>query len=220
MSVSFSELNAVRYTAWREESEFFQAEKELLIPLLKSNQVSCALDIGCGQGTLTRRLRSFVPDVTGLDRDERSIELARCHPDTDDIAYVHDDFLTRPLPEGSFDLVTSVAALHHMDTAALERMSGLLRPGGVLAVIGLARGSSLVDVALTVPAVIGTRLHLVASSWRRRCCPSTETYRSPVIWPPPVTYRDIRSLAGRLLPQARYRRHLYWRYSLIWSKPS
>ncbi|MDQ2883480.1 MAG: class I SAM-dependent methyltransferase [Actinomycetota bacterium] len=162
-----------------------------------------------------------MPDVTGLDRDERCIELARSRPDADDIAYVHDDFLTRPLSEGSFDLVTSVAALHHMDTAAaLERMSGLLRPGGVLAVIGLARGSSLVDVALTVPAVIGGRLHLVASDWHRRRCPSAETYQSPVIWPPPVTYRDIWSLAGRILTQARYRRHLYWRYSLIWSKPS
>lgn len=191
--------------------------------ILDSVPTGCqrALDIGCGQGALTRRLRSFVPDVTGLDRDERSIELACCHPDADDIADVHDDFLTRPLPEGSFDLVTSVAALHHMDAAAaLERMSGLLRPGGVLAVVGLARGSSLADVALTVPAVIGTRIHLVASGWHRRRCLSAETYRSPVIWPPPVTYRDIRFLAGRLLPQTRYRRHLYWRYSLIWSKPS
>jgi len=60
----------------------------------------------------------------------------------------------------------------------LERMSGLLRPGGVLAVIGRARGSSLVDVALTVPAVIGTRLHLVASSWRRRVSAASPS-RSP-----------------------------------------
>ncbi len=36
-----------------------------------------ALDIGCGQGALTRELRRSVPGVTGIDRDERSIALAR-----------------------------------------------------------------------------------------------------------------------------------------------
>ena len=39
-----------------------------------------ALDVGCGQGALTRRLRTRVPEVTGIDRDQRSIELARTHP--------------------------------------------------------------------------------------------------------------------------------------------
>jgi len=31
-----------------------------------------ALDVGCGTGALTRRLRRLVPHVTGIDRDERS----------------------------------------------------------------------------------------------------------------------------------------------------
>jgi hypothetical protein len=37
----------------------------------------------------------------------------------------------------------------------------------------------------------------------------SETYQPPIIWPPPTTYRDVRRLAARLLPGARYRRHLY-----------
>jgi hypothetical protein len=37
-------------------------------------------------------------------------------------------------------MITSVAALHHMDArAALDRMSQLLAPGGRLAIVGLAR---------------------------------------------------------------------------------
>jgi 2-polyprenyl-3-methyl-5-hydroxy-6-metoxy-1,4-benzoquinol methylase len=99
-----------------------------------------ALDVGCGQGTLTRRLRRVVPQVTGIDRDQRSIDLARANPAAAGIAYVLGDFLAAPFRPGSLDLVTSVASLHHMDAGtALRRMSGLLRPGGVLAVIGLAR---------------------------------------------------------------------------------
>lgn len=184
-----------------------------------------ALDVGCGTGALTRRLRRIVPEVTGIDRDQRSIEHARSHPGARDVRYVLGDFRAAPFERGSFDLITAVASLHHMDAAAaLERMRDLLRPGGVLAVVGLARGISPVDLGLLVPAVIGTRLHLLADARRRRRSPDGglpgDGYQPPIVWPPPVTYRDIRQLAGRLLPGARYRRHLYWRYSLTWTKPA
>ncbi|WP_202870409.1 methyltransferase domain-containing protein [Kribbella sp. VKM Ac-2571] len=36
-----------------------------------------ALDIGCGEGLLTRKLRRVVPQVTGIDLDIPSLELAR-----------------------------------------------------------------------------------------------------------------------------------------------
>jgi len=164
-----------------------------------------ALDVGCGQGALTRRLTTLVPHVTGIDRDERSIELARAHPHAGDVDYIHADFLTSRFAAGSFDLVTAVASLHHMDAvAALKQVRDLLRPGGILAVIGLARGGSPADIALTIPAVIGTRLHLLASPRRRHRSRSTERYQSPVHWPPPVTYRDMRELAAPLLPGADY----------------
>ena len=49
------------------------------------------------------------------------------------------DFLEYPFEHESFDFITSVATLHHMDaTAALTRMRTLLRPGGALAIPGLA----------------------------------------------------------------------------------
>jgi SAM-dependent methyltransferase len=182
-----------------------------------------ALDVGCGKGLLTRRLRRVVPSVTGIDRDERSIELARAHGGAGDIEYILGDFLAFPFQPRAFGLVTAVASVHHVDaTAALQRMRELLRPGGTLAVIGLARSSSLVDLSLAVPAVVGTRAHLLGSRRGGRRRPAglpAESYRPPVVWPPPESYRQMRGLAGRLLPGARYRRHLYWRYSLVWTKP-
>jgi SAM-dependent methyltransferase len=178
-----------------------------------------ALDVGCGTGALTRRLGRAMPHVTGIDRDERSIVLARAHPGAAGIGYLLGDFFATSFEPGSFGLVTSIASLHHMDAeAALRRMSGLLRPGGVLAVVGLARDSRPIDLGLIVPAVIGTRLHLAAAA-ARRPRGSAKAYHPPIIWPPPLTYRDMRRLAARLLPGVRYRRHLYWRYSLIWTKP-
>lgn len=181
-----------------------------------------ALDVGCGQGALTRRLRGVVPHVTGIDRDERSIELARGHAGAGDISYLHADFLTAPFPPESFDAITSVASLHHMNaTKAFDRMRELLRPGGTLVVIGLARVSTGADLALELPATISTRVYrLVANHGQQRASSSAApVYQSPVLWPPPHTYRQMRQLAQRELPGVRYRRHLLWRYSLTWTKP-
>jgi SAM-dependent methyltransferase len=181
-----------------------------------------ALDVGCGTGALTRRLKRLVPHVTGIDRDERSIQLARAHPCAAGIRYLQADFLAASFEPASLDLVTSVASLHHMDArAALRRMSDLLRPGGVLAVVGLARASLVAELAAVIPAATGTQLHRAASAIRRRRAPGgpTRTYQPPVIWPPPLTYRDMRLLATDMLAGARYRHRLYWRYSLVWTKP-
>lgn len=182
-----------------------------------------ALDIGCGQGALARALRQVAGQVTGIDRDRRSIEIARAHPGPAGISYILGDFLDTPFQPESFDLVTSVASLHHMDAeAAFATMSALLRPGGTLAVVGLARGMTPADLYLQPAAFVGHRAHLAASAWTRRGArsqPGTD-YQSPIVWPPPLTYGDYRRLAARALPGARYQRLLYWRYWLIWSKPS
>jgi hypothetical protein len=82
-------------------------------------------------------------------------------------------------------------------------------------------------VIFDAAAVVGTRLHHAARSWKRRAAVGwlgvtgrpTAAYQPPVIWPPPLTYRDMRRLATGVLAAARYRRHLCWRHSLVWTKP-
>jgi SAM-dependent methyltransferase len=176
-----------------------------------------ALDVGCGTGRLTRELSRVVPHVTGVDRDEQSIAVARSLAGPADIEYVRGDFLGLALEPGSFGLVTAVASLHHMDAeAALRRMAELLQPGGVLVVIGLARnGWSPRGLALLVPAAVSNRIVLL---WRRPRGGARTGCQPPVVWPPAHTYREIRRMAGRLLPGMLYRQHLYWRYSICWQK--
>ena len=72
--------------------------------LMRAVPAGCtrALDVGCGEGTLTRRLRALVPDVTGIDLHEDSIALARSHPAAGDIKYVVGDILSYPFEPGSF----------------------------------------------------------------------------------------------------------------------
>ena len=75
-----------------------------------------------------------------------SIEIARELAPAN-ATYVLGDVLAPPFEPASFDLVTSVATLHHLDaTAGLQRMAELLRPGGVLVVIGCARSTYPADL--------------------------------------------------------------------------
>jgi 2-polyprenyl-3-methyl-5-hydroxy-6-metoxy-1,4-benzoquinol methylase len=172
------------------------------------------LDVGCGEGELALELTRRARRVVALDRDRPTVERARAEAAAaaDNIEYVVGDFLTHPFTPGSFDAITSVAALHHMDTAtALRRMRDLLRPGGTLVVVGLARSRSPSDLAYAVVGAIATRLHRLTKTHRETSAPK--------IWPPPDTFRQTRRTAARVLPGVRYRRHVLWRYSLVWTKP-
>ena len=101
-----------------------------------------ALDVGTGNGLLAADMRTRVPFVVGIDSDAAVLETARAEDPS--VAWVLGDIMTYPFPPDSFDVVTSVATLHHLpDLArALERLAELTAPGGVLAVVGLARSST------------------------------------------------------------------------------
>jgi SAM-dependent methyltransferase len=171
-----------------------------------------ALDVGCGEGILARELRQVVPQVAAIDLDRPSILLARQQDDGAGVDYLLGDFLTHPFEPASFDLVASVAALHHMDArVALARMRELLRPRGRLAIVGLARSRYPADLPRDLAAAVAHRLHKAAKGYWE--------ISAPTVWPPPETYPGMRRLAAELLPGARFRRHLLWRYSLIWTRP-
>ena len=170
------------------------------------------LDVGCGEGMLARRLAHLVPHVVGIDQDTASIDLARRQDPDGEIDFICGDFFTHALVPASFSMITSVAALHHMDArAAFGRMSQLLVPGGTLAIVGLARSRLPADLPWEVAAAItNLSYRLTRTCWEQP---------SPTVWPPPHTYAEMDALARQALPGVRYRRHLLWRYSLFWAKP-
>jgi 2-polyprenyl-3-methyl-5-hydroxy-6-metoxy-1,4-benzoquinol methylase len=169
---------------------------------------STALDIGCGEGTLCRTLRAHVRHVTGLDTDPASIAAARAAGG--DIDYYLGDFLTHPFDLASFDVITSVAALHHLDhEAALRRIQELLRPGGTLTIIGVAR-RSLTDAPYDAAGFIAHRILTRRHGYWQHPSPTLQ---------PTQTHRQLRRTYATLLPGARYRRHILFRYSLHWRKP-
>lgn len=171
-----------------------------------------AVDVGCGEGLLTRRLADAgVASVVGVDADADEIARARAAAgDRPGLRYEVGDALE--VPEGTFDLVTCFATLHHVELAAgLRRLAALTAPGGRLVVVGLAAARSPVDLALGAAAA---PVVLVAD--RRR---GVWEHGSPMT-DPTDGYGAVRDAARIALPGVRWRRRLYWRYSLEWTAPA
>jgi hypothetical protein len=59
---------------------------------------------------------------------------------------------------------------------------------------------------------IAHRLHLIGREY--------SPPGGPTCWPLPETYAGMRRIARAVLPGARFRRRLLWRYSLLWAKPA
>jgi ubiquinone/menaquinone biosynthesis C-methylase UbiE len=172
-----------------------------------------AIDVGCGDGMLARKLAARCAAVTGIDRDERIIGAARERAHAGPaVSLVRGDFLDYPFADASFDFACANTALHHMDFgAALAKMARILRPGGRLAVVGLARNGSPADWLAGAAGIPADRYYKLIKGEGNSGAP---------IMDPDMSWSQVREAAVRVLPGARYRRHLLWRYSVIWTKPA
>ena len=182
--------------------------------VLRSVAPNCrrALDVGCGQGLLAKRLAGCCEEVIGIDLDHDTLACAKAASHSErGVTFIEGDVMTHLLLEDSFDLITAVATLHHLPLRpALARFQKLLRPGGMLAVIGLYRAHAVEDYALAAVAL--------PSSWILRCLRSHVSVAAPV-QSPRETFREIRTVANAMLRGAALQRRLLFRYSLIWRKP-
>jgi ubiquinone/menaquinone biosynthesis C-methylase UbiE len=171
-----------------------------------------ALDVGCGGGMLACRLAERCAQVIGIDRDPRMIALARARAaEHACVHFIEADFLAHSLQAASYDFVCANTSLHHMDfTAALTELARVLRPGGRLAVIGLAADRAIADYLAAAPGVPADLFY--RAIYR-------EGASGAPIMDPDMSWGEVRAQAARLLPGVRYRRHLLWRYSLLWRKP-
>jgi SAM-dependent methyltransferase len=170
-----------------------------------------ALDVGCGDGLLARDLRAVVPHVTGIDVDGAVLASARA--EVEGVEWVEGDVRTHPFPLDSFDVVASVATVHQLPDleSTFRRLADLTAPGGVLAVVGLARSSTPLD---RLADLVGAVEHRVLA--RRH---EVWEHAAPTTWPPPHTYAQVRRAAARALPGMRWRRLTLRRYAIVWTKP-
>lgn len=103
--------------------------------------------------------------LDAIDVEPAVVDTARrTVPSPANIRWLTGDVLTRELPVGTYDVVTAVASLHHLPLEqGLRRLADLVRPGGHVAVVGLARASSVRD---HLPALATLPLDPVIGTWK------------------------------------------------------
>src|SRR5689334_7998623 len=95
------------------------------------------VEVGCGPGKLTVALAGRGLSVDAVDPGLRLVEIARRHVEGMDVRFQVSRFEDVELPERSFDALFSAAAFHWVDPAVgWAKVARLLRPGGVLALLG------------------------------------------------------------------------------------
>lgn len=105
-----------------------------------SNTDAQVLDVGCGTGIVTKRLASHFKHVTGTDKEEGMLAVARSTNSGSAGAEMSITFLntaveTMPFDAGIFDLVTAASAYHWFDySAAGKEIHRVLKPNGKLCV--------------------------------------------------------------------------------------
>ena len=185
------------------------------------SRVREGLDLGCGIGAFTRRLAERSDRVLGIDLSPNMIRLARertAHPNVD---YREADATTWEWPRGRFDVVASIATLHHLPfEKTLVRMRDALAPGGTLVVLDLFQWEGawgFARAAASLPASWWRRLRAtgrlrpdpeVAAAWAEHG--KVDRY---------MTLSRVRAASDRVLPGAVVSPRLYWRYTLVWQKP-
>lgn len=182
-----------------------------------------ALDVGCGTGAFARRLADRCARVEAIDPDPAAIAQARERtPRRLGVRYTGTALADYGIAPGAYGFVSAVASLHHMDFAeSVRAMANGLAPGGVLAVLGLYRRQSAADYAVSAAALppewaIGAGLRAARAVTGVRT-PSSE---APVaLREPRMSLAEIRRASRLRLPGARVRRLLFWRYSLVYTRP-
>jgi 2-polyprenyl-3-methyl-5-hydroxy-6-metoxy-1,4-benzoquinol methylase len=197
-------MNAAR---WNHNFEYH----DLMLRAMPS-PCRAALDVGCGDGTLLRKLAERAETVTGIDISAAMVGRARLEISNPRVELVHDDVLRHDFAGRQFDFITCVATIHHMDfRAAIGRMASLLRRNGTLAIAGLARRSTPKDFVFDAAGLVAGRLEGMRRTLHDPGAPLVD---------PVMTYTEVERAASDALPGARFRRLLLFRYLLTWTKPA
>lgn len=168
-----------------------------------------ALELGCGAGTMARRMAESFAHVDAIDFSPAMIaEANRRAPSSVHFAcadlfdWLHDH------PD-TYDCIVTISTLHHVDLgAALRAMASSLKAGGrLLALDVMARRNVVVNAVAFAAGFRPTNWKLRQAFWRHG---RNETY---------LTIEEARRVAVEALPGASVRAHLLWRYSIVWDKP-
>ena len=180
-----------------------------------------ALEIGCGTGAFARELARQCKRVVALDLSSQMIKVAQSRSGRfSNLEFRLADATTYEFPQSQFDFICSIATLHHLQQRELlMKTKNALRPGGILVIVDLVQSETFVErVFDAVGLGVSASLRLIHNG---RLQPPREVRKA---WEQHGRHdhyssiSQIKALADEVLPGSTVRRHLLWRYSLVYEK--
>jgi ubiquinone/menaquinone biosynthesis C-methylase UbiE len=215
IQADFDRLAAFSQDEWNHNNHYHRY-------LLKHVPPHCgqALEVGCGSGAFAHLLATRAERVLALDVSPQMIRLAlersQQYPH---ITFHVADALSWEFPSDHFECIVSIATLHHMPLEEmLLKMKHALRVNGVLLILDLYQeclAGSFTNLAAIPVNLILKYLKTgrfkeppeVRAAWAEHG--KHDTY---------LTLSELRQRCQVLLPGVKIRKHLLWRYSLVWQK--
>ncbi|MCK5930942.1 MAG: bifunctional PIG-L family deacetylase/class I SAM-dependent methyltransferase [Fulvimarina manganoxydans] len=181
----FAELYANDGDPWHARSSAYEIDKRAdNCDQLKGLTFEAGLDIGCGEGHLTRALveKPSVRTMLGIDRNKGIVERARrAHAGIPALRF-ETYALPTELPEGRFDLVVISELLYFLDELALATLARLLAdrmtPGASLLLVNYLGETG---TPLSGRAAHDLLVALFGSTLRSISLRETEDYRAELL---------------------------------------
>lgn len=179
------------------------------------------LEIGCGWGAFTRLLASRARNVVALDLSPEMIHLAKARSASyQNIEYQLGDVMRLSLPAEGYDCIVSIATLHHLPLEqALLKMKDALKPNGILVIHDLAADDTILDRGLSALAY---PVSAVRRFWKmgrmrmpREVRKAWNEHGKNEVY---LTLAEVREMCRKYFPEALVKRHLLWRYTVVWRK--
>jgi len=153
-----------------------------------------AIEIGCGEGFSTQRLRKMLPETVELSASEYVPALVpRAQKLNPDVTVIEESVYETTHADNSFDLIFLLEVLEHLDypDKALAELHRILKPGGYLIIgvpreplwctLNMARGKYLTHLGNTPGHLNHWPTFMLKRDVRKHFGPILQT-RTPLPW--------------------------------------
>jgi SAM-dependent methyltransferase len=191
--------------------------------LLKQLPSYCenVLEIGCGTGAFSRLLAERSNRVVAIDLSPKMIEVAKQQSEHySNIDFHTTDIMKWEFPVEQFDAIASIATVHHLPLEnLLPSLKVALKSGGKLVMLDLLEHESVEEILIAAISVPLSWIFQVLKNRHIKPTPeAVDAWREHGLTDKYLTLPQTQQIYTKLLPGATVRRHLFWRYSVVWEK--
>jgi ubiquinone/menaquinone biosynthesis C-methylase UbiE len=198
-----------------------QQYQSYMLRQIKKGKPETGLEIGCGTGEFCRRLAEKCQTVIGIDVAPRMIDAAKRRNSSENITYLLTDVNTFLADKANcFDVITSIAAFHHMDgERTLAQCKRALKDGGILIIQDLYHENTFIFKFLSLVGALVNPFFMLAKNGRFWVTPEErQVWASHFKDDHYQTLAQLRAQAQGVLEGASLKRHIFWRYTLVYIK--